>query len=146
MTDAPIRVIFICTGNSARSQMAEAVLREQGRGRFEVVSAGVTPRGVHPMTIASMAKAGVDISGARSKPVGEFLGQRFDYVITVCDRARASCPVFPGGSETLHWGLDDPVEVEGTEAERQAAFDRVLVEVGRRINAFIPIALSRQPA
>jgi arsenate reductase len=146
VTDAPIRVIFICTGNSARSQMAEAVLREQGRGRFEVVSAGVTPRGVHPMTIASMAKAGVDISGARSKPVGEFLGQRFDYVITVCDRARASCPVFPGGSETLHWGLDDPVEVEGTEAERQAAFDRVLVEVGRRINAFIPIALSRQPA
>jgi arsenate reductase len=145
MTDAPIRVIFVCTGNSARSQMAEAILREQGSGRFEVVSAGVDPRGVHPMTIAALAKAGIDISGARSKSVGEFLGQRFDYVITVCDRARASCPVFPGGSETLHWGLDDPVEVEGSEAERQAAFDRVLVEVGRRINAFIPIALSSAP-
>lgn len=142
----PIRVIFVCTGNSARSQMAEAILREQGGGKFEVVSAGVNPRGVHPMTVAALAKAGIDISGARSKPVGEFLGQRFDYVITVCDRARASCPVFPGGSETLHWGLDDPVEVEGTEAERQAAFDRVLVEVGRRINAFIPVALSRATA
>jgi len=142
LTDRPIRVIFVCTGNSARSQMAEAILREQGGGRFEVVSAGVDPRGVHPMTIAALAKAGIDISGARSKPVGEFLGQRFDYVITVCDRARASCPVFPGGSETLHWGLDDPVEVEGTDAERQAAFDRVLVEVGRRINAFIPVALA----
>jgi arsenate reductase (thioredoxin) len=146
VTEAPIRVIFVCTGNSARSQMAEAILREQGEGRFEVVSAGVDPRGVHPMTIASLAKAGIDISGARSKSVGEFLGQRFDYVITVCDRARASCPVFPGGSETLHWGLDDPVEAEGTAAERQAAFDRVLNEVGRRINAFIPIALSREPA
>lgn len=145
MTEGPpLRVIFVCTGNSARSQMAEAVLREQGGGRFEVVSAGVDPRGVHPMTIAALAKAGIDITGARSKPVGEFLGQRFDYVVTVCDRARASCPVFPGGSETLHWGLDDPVEVEGTEGERQAAFDRVLIEVGRRINAFIPIALSRR--
>ena len=141
MSDPPIRVIFVCTGNSARSQMAEAILRGQGGARFDVVSAGVDPRGVHPMTIAALAKAGIDISGARSKPVGEFLGQRFDYVITVCDRARASCPVFPGGSETLHWGLDDPVEVEGTDAERQAAFDRVLVEVGRRINAFIPIAV-----
>lgn len=147
MTDAaPLRVIFVCTGNSARSQMAEAVLREQGGDRFEVVSAGVSPKGVHPMTIAALAKAGIDITGARSKAVGEFLGQRFDYVVTVCDRARASCPVFPGGSETLHWGLDDPVEVEGTEAERQAAFDRVLTEVGRRINAFIPIALARPPA
>ncbi|HUG29188.1 MAG TPA: arsenate reductase ArsC [Candidatus Limnocylindria bacterium] len=147
MTDAaPLRVIFVCTGNSARSQMAEAVLREQGGDRFEVVSAGVDPRGVHPMTVAALARAGIDIAGARSKSVGEFLGQRFDYVVTVCDRARASCPVFPGGSETLHWGLDDPVEVEGTNAEKQAAFDRVLTEVGRRINAFIPIALSRVPA
>jgi thioredoxin type arsenate reductase len=145
VTDVPIRVIFVCTGNSARSQMAEAILREQGGGRFEVVSAGVDPRGVHPMTVAALAKAGIDISGARSKPVGEFLAQRFDYVISVCDRARASCPVFPGGSETLHWGIDDPVEVDGTEAERQAAFDRALVEVGRRINAFIPTALQRVP-
>lgn len=142
---APLRVIFVCTGNSARSQMAEAILRERGGDRFEVVSAGVDPRGVHPMTIAALADVGIDIGGARSKSVGEFLGQRFDYVITVCDRARESCPVFPGGSETLHWGIDDPVAVEGTESERQAAFDRALAEVGRRIDEFIPIALSRGP-
>jgi thioredoxin type arsenate reductase len=141
--DRPIRVIFVCTGNSARSQMAEALLRHDGGARFEVVSAGVDPRGVHPMTIKALAKVGIDITGARSKSVSEFLGQRFDYVITVCDRARAICPVFPGGSETLHWGLDDPAEAEGTEAERMAVFDRVLKEVSARIHAFMPIALGR---
>jgi arsenate reductase len=138
----PVRVIFVCTGNSARSQMAEALLREQGGDRFDVVSAGVDPRGVHPMTIAALAHVGIDISGATSKAVGMYLGQRFDYVITVCDRARASCPVFPGGSETLHWGIDDPVEAEGTEAERMAVFDRVLTEIARRVRAFVPLALA----
>jgi thioredoxin type arsenate reductase len=141
--ERPIRVIFVCTGNSARSQMAEALLRHDGGSRFDVVSAGVSPRGVHPMTIKALAKVGIDITRARSKSVGEFLGQQFDYVITVCDRARATCPVFPGGSETLHWGIDDPVEAEGTEAERLAAFDRVLREVSARIHAFMPIALGR---
>lgn len=140
----PIRVIFVCTGNSARSQMAEALLRQDGGDRFEVVSAGVSPRGVHPMTIESLARVGIDITGARSKPVGEFLGQRFDYVITVCDRARATCPVFPGGSDTLHWGVQDPVEVEGTEAERRAAFDAALRELAVRIHTFLPLALSRR--
>ena len=140
---APIRVIFVCTGNSARSQMAEALLRHDGGGRFEVVSAGVGPRGVHPLAIRAMAKVGIDISAATSKPVAMFLGQRFDYVITLCDRARSTCPVFPGGSETLHWGLDDPAEAAGTEAERIAAFDRVLTEVGNRLHKFIPLALSR---
>lgn len=136
-----IRVIFVCTGNSARSQMAEAILRHEGGDRFEVVSAGVDPRGVHPLAVAAMARVGIDIAGARSKSVGEFLGQRFDYVITLCDRARQTCPVFPGGGETLHWGLDDPAEAEGSAAARAAAFDRVLTEVSGRIRRFIPIAL-----
>jgi arsenate reductase len=140
---APIRVIFVCTGNSARSQMAEALLRHDGGDRFEVVSAGVSPRGVHPLAVAAMAKVGIDISDAKSKPVGQFLGQRFDYVITLCDRARATCPVFPGGSETLHWGLDDPAEATGSEGERRAAFDRVLKEISGRLHAFMPLAVSR---
>jgi arsenate reductase len=140
----PIRVIFVCTGNSARSQMAEALLRRDGGPAFEVVSAGVSPRGVHPMTITALDKVGIDISGARSKPVGEFLGQRFDYVITVCDRARATCPVFPGGSVTLHWGVDDPAEATGTDAERQAAFDRALKELSIRIHTFLPLVTSRR--
>jgi len=141
----PIRVIFVCTGNSARSQMAEALLRRDGGAAFEVVSAGVSPRGVHPMTIEALDKVGIDITGARSKSVGEFLGQRFDYVITVCDRARATCPVFPGGSETLHWGIDDPAEATGTDEERQAAFDRALRELSGRIHTFLPLVAGRQP-
>ena len=139
----PIRVIFVCTGNSARSQMAEALLRHDGGDRFEVVSAGVDPRGVHPLAITTMARVGIDISDAKSKAVGMFLGQRFDYVITLCDRARATCPVFPGGSETLHWGLDDPAEVEGTDTQRQAAFDAALKEIAGRLHAFIPLATAR---
>lgn len=138
----PIRVIFVCTGNSARSQMAEALLRKQGGAAFDVVSAGVDPKGVNPLTIRALAEVGIDISDARSKSVMEFLGQRFDYVITVCDRARESCPVFPGGAETLHWGFDDPAEATGTDAERYAVFIRVMGEVGRRIRAFVPVALA----
>ena len=137
------RVIFICTGNSARSQMAEAILRHEAGDRFEVVSAGVTPRAVNPRTIGALARVGIDVGEARSKPVGMFLGRRFDYVITLCDRARLTCPVFPGGGETLHWGLDDPTEVEGTDAERDAAFDRVLTEVSGRIRRFIPLAMKQ---
>ena len=139
----PIRVIFVCTGNSARSQMAEALLRRDGGAAFDVVSAGVSPRGVHPMTIRALDKVGIDIRDARSKSVGEFLGQRFDYVITVCDRARATCPVFPGGSVTLHWGVDDPAEATGTEAERQVAFDRALKDLAIRIHTFLPLVVGR---
>ena len=139
----PVRVIFVCTGNSARSQMAEALLRRDGGASFEVVSAGVSPRAIHPMTIRALDKVGIDIAGARSKSVGEFLGQRFDYVITVCDRARATCPVFPGGSVTLHWGIDDPAEATGTDEERQAAFDRALKELSIRIHTFLPLVTGR---
>ena len=142
-TPNPIRVIFVCTGNSARSQMAEALLRRDGGERFSVVSAGVNPRPINPMTHRALDKVGIDIGGAESKPVGKFLGQRFDYVITVCDRARATCPVFPGGSETLHWGIDDPAEATGTDEERQAAFDRALKEISIRIHTFLPLVTGR---
>jgi arsenate reductase len=141
-TAAPIRVIFVCTGNSARSQMAEALLRKEGGDAFEVVSAGVDPKGVNPLTIRALAEGGIDISGARSKSVMEFLGQPFDYVVTVCDRARESCPVFPGGAQTLHWGFDDPAEATGTEIERYAVFVRVMGAIARRIRAFVPVALA----
>ena len=142
----PIRVIFVCTGNAARSQMAEAILQRDGGQAFEVVSAGVDPRGVHPMTVEVLADVGIDATGAESKSVTRFLGQPFDYVITVCDRARASCPVFPGGRETLHWGVEDPAEVEGSRPERRAAFERALRELSRRIDTFIPLALAAQRA
>jgi arsenate reductase (thioredoxin) len=137
----PIRVLFVCTGNSARSQMAEAILRGEGGGAFDVASAGTDPQGVHPLTVKVLSGKGYDISGARSRSTAEFLGQPFDYVVTVCDRARESCPVFPGGTRMLHWGFDDPAEATGTEEERLEAFERVLGEVSTRINAFIPVAL-----
>ena len=140
----PVRVIFVCTGNSARSQMAEALLRRDGGDAFDVVSAGVSPRPISPMTVRALDKVGIDISDARSKPVGQFLGQRFDYVITVCDRARATCPVFPGGSVTLHWGVDDPAEATGTQEERQVAFDRALRELSIRIHTFLPLVSGRR--
>lgn len=132
-----ISVIFVCTGNSARSQMAEAILRREGGDPFDVVSAGVDPKDINPLTIRALAEAGIDIAGARSKSVTEFLGQPFDYVITVCDRARESCPVFPGAARTLHWGIDDPAEATGTEAERLVVFRRVMEEIAARVAAFI---------
>jgi arsenate reductase (thioredoxin) len=140
---SPIRVIFVCTGNSARSQMAEALLRHDAGARFEVVSAGVTPRAVNPLTIAALASVGIDISEARSKPVGAFIGRRFDYVITLCDRARLTCPVFPGAEETLHWGIDDPAEAVGDAAEQRVAFDRAMREISGRLHTFIPLALAK---
>ncbi len=142
----PIRVIFVCGGNSARSQMAEAILRREGGGDFEVFSAGVWPKDdVHPMTIQVLKEIGIDISDARSKPVSEFLEQRFDYVVTVCDRARESCPVFPGAEESMHWGLDDPAEAEGTDALRLAVFRRVMTEIAVRMRTFVPLARRTHP-
>jgi arsenate reductase len=142
VSDSPIRVLFVCTGNSARSQIAEALLELIGGAAFSVDSAGTIPRGVNPFAIEVLAKAGIDWSGARSKSVDEFLGQPFDYVITVCDRARQSCPVFPGQYNSLHWGLDDPAEVEGTDVEKLAAFQRTYMELVQRIRPFVEVALA----
>lgn len=141
MPERPIRVLFVCTGNSARSQIAEAALGRLGGADFEVYSAGTEPKGVNPFTVEILDSAGFNWSGARSKSVDEFAGQSFDYVITVCDRARQTCPTFPGSQNTLHWGLDDPAEVEGSHAEKLGAFQRTYMELNQRIRPFVEVAL-----
>ena len=146
MTDGePIRVLFVCTGNSARSVMAEALLRHHGGDRFEVFSAGTEPKGINPLTLRILAEAGIDASFARSKSVTEFLGQSFDYVVTVCDQARQSCPVFPGVHESLHWGYEDPAAATGSEEERLRVFRRIFIQIGERVAQFATVT-RRQPA
>ena len=123
------RVLILCTGNSARSQMAEGLLRHDAGERFAVESAGTKPGIVRPEAIAAMKELGIDISGHRSKHVDEFEGQKFDYVITVCDHAKESCPVFFGAAKRLHQSFDDPAASEGPEEERLALFRRVRGEL-----------------
>lgn len=141
MSGAPIRVLVVCTGNSARSLMAEALIRHKGGAHFEAHSAGTEPRGINPLTLKVLDEAGLDASWARSKSVNEYLGQSFDYVITVCDEARQVCPVFPGVHESLHWGYEDPAEAMGTDEERLAVFRRVFIQLGERINQFVELAM-----
>ena len=137
---APIRVLFICTGNSARSQLAEALLRDFGGADFEAFSAGTEPKDVNPYAVRVLDEIGIDWSGARSKSATDFIGQPFDYVITVCDRARQTCPVFPGNHNTLHWGLDDPAGVEGPDEAKLEAFRRTRTEVATRLRPFVELA------
>ena len=132
------RVLILCTGNSARSQMAEGLLRHLAGERFDVRSAGTRPTVVRPEAIAVMREAGIDITGHRSKHVDEFAGESFDYVLTVCDNANESCPVFPGGTVRLHQSFEDPVAVQGAEAERLAAFRRVREQLREYLAAFPP--------
>jgi arsenate reductase (thioredoxin) len=131
------RVLILCTGNSARSQMAEGILRHDGGDAFEAESAGMRPGSVRPEAIQAMREIEIDISGHRSKSVDEFTGQEFDYVITVCDNANESCPAFPGRTERIHWGFDDPAAVEGDEAARMAVFRRVRDEIREKLAGFI---------
>lgn len=131
------RVLILCTGNSARSQIAEGLLRHDAGDVFEVESAGTEPRSVRPEAIAALRELGIDISGHRSKHVSEFDGQRFDYVITVCDNAKESCPVFQGAVQRLHHNFDDPPQpAEGTEEERMVTFRRVRDELRRYLREF----------
>jgi len=123
------RVLILCTGNSARSQMAEGLLRHDAGNRFEAESAGTKPSFVRPEAIAVMKELGIDISGHRSKSAAEFDGQKFDYVITVCDSARETCPVFFGEAKRLHRGFDDPAGLDAPEPERLALFRRVRDEL-----------------
>ena len=134
----PVRVLFLCTGNSARSQMAEGFLRSAGGEDFTVYSAGTHPSQIQPLAIAAMSEVGVDISAQRSKDLQEFIDQEFDYIITVCDKARDNCPTFPGDNERIHWSFEDPAQVEGDEEMRLAAFRRVRNEIRNRIAIWVP--------
>jgi arsenate reductase len=131
------RVLFLCTGNSCRSQMAEGWLRHLAGDRFEAFSAGTSPVGLNPGAVEAMRESGVDISAHRSKHLTEFAGVRFDYVVTVCDRARETCPIFPGARTVLHWSFDDPAAAKGTDEERRAVFRRVRDEIADRVRRFI---------
>ena len=130
-------VLVLCTGNSARSQMAEGLLRSLGRDWFEVRSAGTRPSIVRPEAIAVMLELGIDISSHRSKHVREFDGQHFYSVITVCDNANESCPLFPGDTKRIHWSVPDPAVIEGSETERLAAFRRVRDALTESLRGFI---------
>ena len=131
------RVLFVCTGNSARSQIAAALLRERGGGAFEAHSAGSDPAGLHPLTVRVLAEDGVAAGGAESTHVDAYVDAAWDYVITVCDRARESCPVFPHAGAQLHWSLEDPAAAEGDDEQRMAAFRATREEVRARIEAFV---------
>jgi arsenate reductase len=135
-----IRVLFVCTGNSARSQIAEAIVGRTGGDDFAVSSAGTEPKGVNPYTVQVLDEEGIDWSNAQSRSVQEFLGQPFDYVITVCANARQTCPVFPGSHEKLHWDLEDPAEVEGTDDRKLAAFRETYRELDELIRTFVEAA------
>ncbi len=130
------RVLILCTGNSARSQMAEGLLRHDAGVRFEVQSAGTRPGHVRPEAIAVMHELGIDISSHHSKSVQEFKDQSFDYVLTVCDHAKETCPVFPGHSNRIHKGFEDPAAIQGTEDERLALFRRVRDEIRKYLKTF----------
>ena len=131
------KVLILCTGNSARSQMAEGLLRSMGGKRFEVASAGVSPSSVRPEAIAAMREIGVDISSHRSKSIDEFLGQEFDYVITVCDNANEQCPIFPGKTKRIHWSFEDPAAAKGSAEEKLRVFIRVRDEIRSRLEEFV---------
>jgi len=133
-------VLFLCTGNSCRSQMAEGWLRHLAGSRFEVLSAGTNPGRVNPQAIKVMEEVGVDISRHRSKHVAEFQGRRLHYVITVCDRAQASCPTEPRGDIRLHWSFDDPAHAQGSVPERLRVFRRVRDEISEQIQEWLRVA------
>lgn len=140
-----LRVLFLCTHNSARSQMAEGLLRHLAGEQVEVASAGTEVTRVHPLATRVMEARGIDLSGQTSKHLDHFLGQSFDYVITVCDKASESCPIFPGAPERIHWSIPDPASVEGDEATREAAFQRAAEDLVTRIRYFLSLLQHKLP-
>jgi arsenate reductase len=137
MTDQPTRVLFLCTHNSARSQMAEGLLRAAAGDRCEALSAGTEATSVRPEAIRVMAELGIDISGHASKTLERYLGEPIDWLITVCDQARESCPTLPGVARQLHWSIEDPSLMEGDAERRMAAFRAARDELAARIRQFV---------
>ena len=131
------KVLFVCTENSCRTQMAEGCLRQHGGGQFEVFSAGAQPTNLNPMAVEVMKEIGIDISGQHSKDVAQFLGQSFQYVIRVCDKVKEKCPVLPGAIWYLDWSFEDPAAVQGTSAEKARTFRRVRDEIEGHVLDFI---------
>ncbi len=132
------KVLFLCTGNSARSQMAEALLRKHAGDRFDVYSAGLEPKGIHPYTRRVMQEIGIDLSGQRSKHLNEYLGKlHFEHLITVCGNAEKTCPTFPGAGQRQHWPFDDPAAVEGSEEEKLVQFRQVRDQIDQRIQVWL---------
>jgi protein-tyrosine-phosphatase len=142
--DRPFRVLFVCTGNSARSQIAQTVLNQKGRGRFLADSAGSAPAArVNPLAIAALEAHGFFYSGHPPQGIDTVMGQPWDFVITVCDRAKESCPIFPGQPVLAHWGMPDPAEATGTEARRRRAFDDALLLISRRIDLLLALPVEK---
>ena len=139
--DHPMRVLFLCTHNSSRSQMAEGLLRSRGGNTYEVFSAGTQPRSVHPLAIQSMSEIGIDLSQHRAKGIEEFAAASpMDLVITVCDEAAEACPFFPNARQQVHWGFSDPSQVTGSEEERLAAFRHVRDLIAAKMNQFLLVS------
>jgi len=137
MTTRVKKVLFLCTGNSVRSQMAEGLLNHMSHGEWKVQTAGIFPSYVHPLAIRVMEEIGIDISQQTSKSMNQFLNEAFDYIITLCDEAAQSCPTFPGQGKRLHWSFQDPAAAIGTIEERLAVFRRVRDEIKRKIEEFL---------
>jgi ArsR family transcriptional regulator, arsenate/arsenite/antimonite-responsive transcriptional repressor / arsenate reductase (thioredoxin) len=133
----PAHALFLCTGNSARSQMAEALCEQLSDGAVSAVSAGSRPKPLHPNAVRALGARGIDIAGRRSKHLDEFAGQPFDYVISLCDRVREVCPEFPGGPELIHWSIPDPAREPGRNEETLPAFERTAAELETRIGFLI---------
>jgi protein-tyrosine-phosphatase len=140
-----MRLLFLCTGNSARSQIAEALADHLGAGHVEALSAGSHPKPIHPNAVQVMRERGIDIADRRSKHLNEFVGQRFDYVISLCDRVREVCPEFPGHPELIHWSIPDPSRQGESDAETYYAFGRTAEELATRIPFLLELIRSSQP-
>lgn len=137
-------VLFLCTKNSARSQMAEAILNYRGGDRFTAYSAGSSPaEAIHPAAALVLSDAGHDMADRKPKPMNAFANVKMDFVITLCDNMKESCPVFPGQPVLAHWGMPDPAEIEGSEAEKAQAFKKTMLEISQRISLFLNIPMEK---